>query len=139
MAVSSVNNFYGSAAGEAVNRTANSELDKEAFLRLLIAELTNQDPTQPMEDREFIAQMAQFSALEQMTNISKQLEGFSVNNQAQAVGYVGRMVVFETENAEGAPQEVASMVLAVWFDPNEGTILETELGQVPMKKIIGVA
>ena len=53
----------------------NSILDKDAFLRLLVTQLANQDPTNPMEDREFIAQMAQFSSLEQMNNVASELRG----------------------------------------------------------------
>ena len=48
-------------------------MDKNDFLKILITQLSHQDPTQPMDDKEFIAQMAQFSSLEQMTNMS---EGF---------------------------------------------------------------
>ncbi len=48
-----------------------NDLDKDAFLRLLTTQLANQDPLNPIEDREFIAQLAQFSSLEQMQNLNK--------------------------------------------------------------------
>ena len=55
------------------NKRSN-DLDKDAFLRLLTTQLANQDPLSPMEDREFIAQLAQFSSLEQMTALNQTME-----------------------------------------------------------------
>lgn len=51
----------------------NGMLGKDAFLKLLITQLRNQDPLNPMEDKEFIAQMAQFSTLEQMQELNKNI------------------------------------------------------------------
>ena len=51
-------------------RVADNILGKDDFLRILITQLQNQNPISPIDDKEFIAQMAQFSSLEQMTNLS---------------------------------------------------------------------
>lgn len=64
------------------------EMGKDEFLKILITQLQNQDPTSPMEDKEFIAQMAQFSTLEQMTNMVQNfsaLAGVLKSSEAQAM------------------------------------------------------
>ncbi len=60
------------ASANAVTKT-NNELDKNAFLTLLVTELQNQDPLDPQDNSEFVAQMVQFSTLEQMSNMSSAL------------------------------------------------------------------
>ncbi|MEK5231133.1 flagellar hook assembly protein FlgD [Lysinibacillus sp. FSL K6-0232] len=62
-------------------QTGNSDLGKDAFLKLLITQLQHQDPTNPMDDREFISQMAQFSSLKQMQNMTKAMESLLVSQQ----------------------------------------------------------
>ena len=53
--------------------TKTNDLDKNAFLKLLITQLENQDPLDPQDNSEFVAEMAQFSSLEQMTNMNDSL------------------------------------------------------------------
>jgi flagellar basal-body rod modification protein FlgD len=69
------------AAAQAATRSATNELQqslgKDAFLSLLITQLQHQDPTAPQADGEFIAQLAQFSTLEQLQQINTTLEAIA--------------------------------------------------------------
>ena len=69
-------------------RTPSPDLDRDAFLQLLIVQLQHQDPLNPMDDRDFIAQMAQFSALEQMIQLNQTFE------RSQAYSMIGQVIEF---------------------------------------------
>src|ERR1700741_3407172 len=75
------NDLYYSNYKKPTKQTGNSDLGKDAFLQLLITQLQHQDPTNPMDDREFISQMAQFSSLEQMQNMTKAIESLLASQQ----------------------------------------------------------
>lgn len=59
---------------QTTERQPSPELGKNDFLQILMVQLQNQDPTKPMDNREFISQMASFSSLEQMMNMSKSID-----------------------------------------------------------------
>ncbi len=86
-----VNNF--NKTNTVNGRTASQQLGKDDFLKLLLTQLTNQDPTSPMEDTQFISQMAQFSSLEQMTNMNESFKKMvGVINSSQAASTLGKSV-----------------------------------------------
>jgi len=81
-----------------------SSLQKDDFLRLLLVQLRNQDPLNPVDNTEFVAQLAQFSSLEQMTQMNKNLEmsleitanSSETINNAMMIEYFGKTVLAET-------------------------------------------
>lgn len=101
----------------AQQKTGANELGKDDFLKLLIVQLQNQDPTKPLEDKEFIAQMAQFSSLEQSKNMADQLEKFNENFAAQqsrnnSLSFLGKEVEIIKSNGTVEKGLVDSVNLA---------------------------
>lgn len=85
-------------------KKVGSALGKEDFLMLLVTQMQYQDPLNPQSDTDFVAQLAQFSALEQMQNLN------STTINSQAFNLVGKEVVIETESATGEKTEVQGVV-----------------------------
>lgn len=79
--------------------TASNELGQEAFLTLMITQLQNQDPLQPMDDGQFIGQIAQFSTVEEIGSMSNSIESLAASltssTALQASTMVGRSVLVE--------------------------------------------
>ena len=83
----------GSTLGDTSSALTKSTLNQEDFLRLFLTELNFQDPLEPLNNREFLAQMAQFSSLEQSRQATEQMENLVfMNSTAQSVGLLGRRV-----------------------------------------------
>lgn len=117
----------------------NDILGKDDFLKILMTQLQNQDPMNPMQDKDFIAQMATFSSLEQMTNLTNTMEKFVENqNQSQLISYnqfVGKQVTWHkisNADTDEAPEitEGQGIVKGIRFKENnvefvmgDGTIL----------------
>lgn len=85
------------------SRSAIQLLGKDDFLRLLIEQLKHQDPLEPVNNQEFIAQMAQFSSLEQMQNLNKNFETMALLDMASsAMNFLGRNVqAIDPSNGNG--------------------------------------
>ena len=91
------------------NIANNQNLGKEDFLKILLTQLSHQDPTAPMEDKEFIAQMAQFSSLEQMTNMAADFAKMArMLRGTEASGSLGKTVEIglEDETVQGVVHAV---------------------------------
>jgi len=111
--------------------TAQAGLGQEAFMKLLITQLQFQDPLKPMEDREFIAQLAQLSSVEQMQRFNQQMAVLQVATATnQAVALIGRHVEYVTADGSTA----SGLVSGVNFDSGAATLVvgeqQVELGLV---------
>lgn len=90
---------------KAEENTAKNDLDKQAFLKLLVAQMKYQDPMQPTENTEYVSQLAQFSSLEAMNNVSQ-----SVDLQ-RATGLIGKVVTAEkSDSVTGVTKEKTGSV-----------------------------
>ncbi len=89
---------------KASNTEKKNELDRDAFLQLLTTQMKYQDPLNPNTDTEYVAQLATFSQLEQLQNLS------SVTTNTQAFSLVGKEVMIRTENVTGKETYVSGRV-----------------------------
>ena len=128
MAVTSVNYSSGTASNTSSSTTkTNNELGKDDFLQLLVTQLQHQDPLAPMEDKEFISQMAQFTSLEQMKNMNNAVQ------ITQATSYIGKQVTW----ADSQGTEQTGIVTAIRIVNSEPKVMIGE-ESIELKKIMSV-
>lgn len=93
--VSNVTSYLNELQPE--RRSPSRDLDKDDFLKLFMTQLENQDPLNPMDDKETLAQLAQFSSLEQLANLNSQMtkvaEAISGQQFQNATNYIGKSVL----------------------------------------------
>ena len=104
MNIAALNSATGtsqSAAGKA------QTVDYQSFLRLLVAQMKNQDPTSPMESTDYVAQLATFSQVEQSVQINAKLDGIL---QASTFAQAGDLIGREIESADGKIKGIVESV-----------------------------
>jgi len=92
--------YYSKQNVQIAARKPVTEMGKDQFLQILVTQLRNQDPMQPMQDKDFIAQMAQFSSLEQTMNMASSLTALR-QSAGMAAGLIGMTVGWQETTNEG--------------------------------------
>jgi flagellar basal-body rod modification protein FlgD len=111
----------GSTAAAAPAPVADKthSLGKDDFLKLLLAELQNQDPSKPMDDSQTIAQMAQFSALEATQQLQQTIQQ---SNNVQSIFQAGAMIGKYVQAAQADGSELTGVVTGVDFTSTNGVM-----------------
>jgi flagellar basal-body rod modification protein FlgD len=107
MAVDAINAASSSAAQSTSNAAKAATVDYDAFLKLLVAQLKNQDPTNPTDSAEFMAQLASFSNVEQSIKANSKLDSLATSLAlTQADGLIGKTVTSSDGKISGVVESV---------------------------------
>jgi flagellar basal-body rod modification protein FlgD len=129
----------GATAGDAERAPSTvaspTLLDRDAFLKLLVAQLRYQDPTKPLDPTEMVSQTAQLSVVDKLEEISRQLEQSAAADRLAIAGtIVGSQVAFEGEDG----QPTSAVVRWVRFD-GDAIVLGTDRWEVPLDAVVAVS
>lgn len=108
------------ATSTATTATNNNSMDKEAFLKLLVAQMQYQDPLEPTSNTEYISQYAQFSQVESLQNMSSNMD------LQRAGSLVGQTVYVKSTNSEGETGYVMGKVDYVTFEGGKAYVYINE-------------
>jgi flagellar basal-body rod modification protein FlgD len=122
MNVSSVNNSYSAQSNGTSGTSSTATATYENFLKLLMAQMKNQDPTEPMKSTEYMSQLATFSQVEQTVKTNTKLDALLTSAAlTQVDGVIGRTVSTVDGTISG---EVTSVVIT-----NEGAVAKLKGGE----------
>jgi flagellar basal-body rod modification protein FlgD len=108
----------------------NQQLSQQQFLNLLVTELQNQDPLSPQDDKQFLAEMAQFSTVQGVTQLGNSIE------QLQAAALIGK-TVDAVANSGGTQSAVTGVVQAVQFK-QDGVHLTVNGNDVTLDQVVQI-
>lgn len=110
---------------------SQKELDKNAFLNLMVQQMQNQDPLNPMDNQAMLSQIAQFSSLEQMSNLNKNfVDSAAMSSFMEATRLLGKEVeLLDPSSTADNPSTLTSLVQSVTHTAN-GPVLRLENGAV---------
>ncbi|MBI1842472.1 MAG: flagellar hook assembly protein FlgD [Verrucomicrobia bacterium] len=118
--ITATNSIY--APADANPRVPQKTLDQNDFLKLLVTQFTNQDPMSPLKDTEYIAQMAQFTTLEQSKTMTSSIDKLRADQATlQANALIGRAV--ELQSSQDGNTKVLGVVSAVEMENGEPRIV----------------
>ncbi len=102
------------AASASSTSSSNTQLGQDAFLKLLTTQLQNQDPLNPMDDTQSVAQLAQFSSVQAVTQLSDSFTAFQSNfSVMQSAGLLGKAVSAQSTDASGNVSTVSGTVQTI--------------------------
>lgn len=126
-----------SASNTTTAKDGDNTLGKDDFLKILVAQLKHQDPMEPLKDREFIAQMAQFSSVEQISNMASEMK---LLRQSMGISsdLIGKNISWYESNSSGTGIETQSgTVEAISFsEGNQYAMVGTK--KIPIDELVKV-
>ncbi|WP_321945821.1 flagellar hook assembly protein FlgD [Paraburkholderia sp. J10-1] len=128
MAISALGATGSTGAASTVDRNLSSlGLDMQSLLQIILTQLTYQDPLKPVDNFEFVSQLAQFTSLEQSRQMSDKLDSLlALQSSNQTVGLLGRDVDVKTDTSL-----VSGTVKSVSFQGSEPQLtIQTSDGQI---------
>jgi flagellar basal-body rod modification protein FlgD len=128
---------YATSNVQQAARKPTTQMGKDQFLQILVTQLRYQDPMQPMEDKEFISQMAQFSALEQTMNMAKEVSSLR-QSPGMASGLIGKTISWMDVNTQGVTEMYSGVVDSiVWRDGLQ--YAQAGGSEIPIDEILSVS
>ena len=115
------------SSGTQNNDTPTANVDYQAFLKLLVAEMKHQDPTEPMKSTDYVAQLASFSQVEQSVQLNTKLDQLlQTTSLTQAGALIGRTITSADGEVTGTVKEVklySDGLMAILEDGGEVAVL----------------